>query len=107
MAYVVIDQQPLIKLKDSARIGCGLLIEQQLAGHSKMNGENTAVQLEHDKLAMPANRFYGLIANAPTKLGKFLPDYVVRRKLRVQYGAPGKFRRKCSNHGFHFGEFRH
>src|SRR5260370_1182606 len=94
MAHVVIHQQPFVELKDGARIGSRLLVEKQLAGHSEMNGKKAAVQLKHDKLAVPANRFYGLIAYAPAKVGKFLPDYVMRRKLRVQYGAPGEFRRQ-------------
>jgi len=102
MADVVINQQPFIKLKDGARVGSGFLVEQQLAGHSKMNGKDTLVQLQHDKLAVSANRFYRLIAHAPAKFGKFLADHVVRGKLGVQYRAPGEFRRQRSNHSFNF-----
>jgi len=79
------------------------LIEQQLAGHSKMNGENTLVQLEHDELAVPAYQIHRLIAHSPAQLGKFLTDYMVRGKLRVHYRAARKFRRQRSNDSFNFG----
>jgi hypothetical protein len=68
-----------------------------------MNGEHAIVQFQHDKLAMPANGFYRLIAHAPSKLWKFLTDYVMRRKLRIHDCASGKSRRQRSNDRFNFG----
>jgi len=79
-----------------------LPFDAQSTGHTKMNGEHAFVQFQHDKLAMPANRFYSLIAHSPAKVGKLLPDYVVRGKLRVNYGASGKFRGQRSDDGFNF-----
>jgi len=102
MTDVVIDQQAFIKSKNGTRVRAGLLIEQQLAGHSKMDGENAVVQLEHDELAVAAHQIHRLIAHVPAQLWELLTDYMVRGKLRVQYSAARESWRQRSNDSFNF-----
>jgi len=77
MADVVINQQAAIELENGARVGAGLRIEQQLAGHAQMNHEYAAIKRDHDEFAVPFHGFYELTAQALAQRRETLADHVM------------------------------
>ena len=100
---IVVNQQTSVEFENRARVGSGFCVEQQLAGHPEMNRKYACIQLEHDELAVAANRLYELIAQAPAERWEFLSNHVTRKEPSVDYAASGELGRQGSNDGFHFG----
>lgn len=55
LAGIVVEQQAFVKFEDGAGVGAWRGIEQQSAGHSKVNDEIATVELHHDKFAVASN----------------------------------------------------